>query len=100
MRTQRSPEELRHIAKQVEEVVTTLRSVADQMDGVKMPAILVHGNTPIDTYIPHIRKWAAAILVDLDSQAVGRRKGEQSKAARDKERALQDRLKARARKAK
>jgi hypothetical protein len=89
MRTPKTSAEIREIASRIQSVVDSLAEIAEKMDREKLPQVLVHGEDKVNRHIPDLRKWAATMAVDLDTEIDAMRRGAKSPALATKERAAQ-----------
>lgn len=87
MRADRTSAELREVASELLTVVEAINQVAEDMEAAKMPTILVHGDAAMNRYVPSLQKWAATLLIDRTSQLRAFKKGVESKAQWEKNRA-------------
>lgn len=84
-----SKEELLQLATEVEEVGRILRSIAASLSDHGMDSLFIHGDSPVNRYLPGLRKWARSIEVDRDEQVRAYAIGKQSVSRKDKARSDQ-----------
>ena len=82
-------EELIQLASEVEEVGRILRNIAVSLEDHQMPSLFIHGDSPVNRYLPGLRKWARSIEVDRDEQVRAFAIGKQSVSRKRKTRSDQ-----------
>lgn len=74
------------IAGRLEKSARLVRETSAKMRKAKYADLLVHGDAPVNRYVPAVLKWALSLEVDFDDQLTAELSGQKSRAAIDKER--------------
>lgn len=85
-RKPRTAEELDLIAERLEKSARLVRETSAKMRKAKYADLLVHGDAPVNRYVPSVLKWALSLEVDFDDQRTADMSGQKSRALLDKER--------------
>jgi hypothetical protein len=63
-----TPDNLRELADEVASIAEMLRNTAQNVEDSPLPTLFMHGSTPLNRYLPSLKKWAAGIQIDCETQ--------------------------------